>query len=499
VGIYCSKVTHVCRGQIQHELSDRGVCAQDSERFFGYAAYSGEKNKFQSKGFKPIAPVCGAADGDPKNQSFRKPAWSIQLGESEVLDLCPWLYSELHRVDASFVANPTFKVRKNLCLTQARAYLLALERPIAQAVKMLASVLVDDNNNLIYESSPIHVCWASHSVLKLPFFKSPIFIDIFHRVRKAQMTKALILDDEPSAQQKHWITHVIGDKIVPKLHACIRANQSIMLGQCHQHDEAVILGQRILSIEHKLESILQHLRRPANLLNNSNGDMEEDHCLDDDSTMEPVTPTKSCSPSFVSSPAVATFSAPRDWFKLSFDPAKNSKVFFCKKAPPQKVINWPFSSSNFTAHNFWIEYFYGSPGKMPLKTLEETQGSSWRSDGKFKRLDGKKGTALKAGWSMQKPISKYLEFLMISYTEEVALSMVQDVFDLFPYKQSKKPNLGKCKKEFISRWGPLKDTSPVFLDLNALISQDNLIAPQDDLIASEDVPIASEDHPSVLV
>ncbi len=108
---------------------------------------------------------------------------------------------------------------------------------------------MDDNNNLICESSPIHVGWASHPVLKLPFFQSPIFIDICHRVRKSQMSKALMLDDEPSAQQKHWITHEIGDKVVPKLHACIPANQSIMQGQRHQHDEALILGQRILSIE----------------------------------------------------------------------------------------------------------------------------------------------------------------------------------------------------------------------------------------------------------
>jgi hypothetical protein len=49
------------------------------------------------------------------------------------------------------------------------------------------------------------------------------------------------------------------------------------------------------------------------------------------------------------------------------------------------------------------------------------------------------------------------------------------------------------------RWGPLKATSPVSLDLNASISPNDLIASQDDLIASEDVPIASEDHPSVLV
>jgi hypothetical protein len=42
-GIYCSKVTYVCCGQIQQELSDRGVCAQDSKRFFGYAASGGKK------------------------------------------------------------------------------------------------------------------------------------------------------------------------------------------------------------------------------------------------------------------------------------------------------------------------------------------------------------------------------------------------------------------------------------------------------------------------
>jgi hypothetical protein len=215
------------------------------------------------------------------------------------------------------------------------------------SLKKLASVPVDDKNNLICESSPIHIRWASHSVLKFPFFKSPIFIDICHRVRKAQMTEALMLDDEPSAQQKQWITHEIGDKVVHKLHACIRANQSIMQGQGHQHDEALILGQRIFSIEHKLESILQHLRRPAKLSNNSNGDMEKDHCSDNDLTMKPVTPTKSCSPSFVSAPAVAPFSAPLDWFKLSFDPAKNSKGFLRKEARSKQRFLFCISALSF--------------------------------------------------------------------------------------------------------------------------------------------------------
>jgi hypothetical protein len=180
-GIYCSKVTHVCRGQIQQELCDRGVCAQDSERFFGYAASEKKKISNQKDSYlftPPVAPVCGAADGDPKNPSFHKPAWSIQLGESELLDLCPWLYSELHRVDASFVANPTFKVWKNLCLIQAHACLLALERRIAQAVKMLASVPVDDLL-LVCDSSLILVSMSSFCLLPIIYPPCP-WCNSFH-------------------------------------------------------------------------------------------------------------------------------------------------------------------------------------------------------------------------------------------------------------------------------------------------------------------------------
>jgi hypothetical protein len=37
-GIFNKQVMHVCHGQIQQELSDKGVCAQDHQHFFGYAA-----------------------------------------------------------------------------------------------------------------------------------------------------------------------------------------------------------------------------------------------------------------------------------------------------------------------------------------------------------------------------------------------------------------------------------------------------------------------------
>jgi hypothetical protein len=68
-----------------------GVNPQDNERFFDYAA-SGEKkmNSNQKDSYlftPPVAPICGAADGDPKNPSFHKPTWSIDHAGTELFDL----------------------------------------------------------------------------------------------------------------------------------------------------------------------------------------------------------------------------------------------------------------------------------------------------------------------------------------------------------------------------------------------------------------------------
>jgi hypothetical protein len=319
-------VTHVCRGQVQQELSGKVVNPQDNERFFGYAA-SGEKkmNSNQKDSYlftPPVAPVCGAADGDPKNPSFHKPAWSIDLGESELFDLCPWLYAQLRIVDDAFALHPYFKVRKGLCLFQARACLLAMERQILQAVKMLASLPVDDKNNLISKSPPIHQRWSTYCVCRLPFFQSATFLDICVRVHKAQMDQALMLDGEPPAKQKHWISHEIGDKVVPKLHACIRASQSLMQGRRLHQQETSALGHRLESIETKLDTILQHLKTPPHLSPSDQSPFSHE----DDVALVGVPVTSSSS---LPSPPPS-----HDWFKLSYGPAKNSKGFACKKPPP---------------------------------------------------------------------------------------------------------------------------------------------------------------------
>ncbi len=86
---------------------------------------------------------------------------------------------------------------------------------------MMGSLPVKNKNNTISNSAPIHEWWSTHAVVKLPFFQTETFYDIPCQVHKAQMDEALMLDGEPLAQQKHWISHKLGDKVVPKLHASI--------------------------------------------------------------------------------------------------------------------------------------------------------------------------------------------------------------------------------------------------------------------------------------
>jgi hypothetical protein len=109
-------------------------------------------------------------------------------------------------------------------------------------------------------------------------------------------------------------------------------------------------------------------------------------------------------------PSSASFE-PNGWLN-SYDPVTNTKGEPRKQAPPLKLNHCPFSDSNITARDFWIEY-----------NLEREHGIKWRSDVKFKRLDGKSGTSLKATWLYRLPINAYMEFLiqMKGFTEDNAL------------------------------------------------------------------------------
>jgi hypothetical protein len=325
--IFCNMlVAHVCRGQVQQELSDKVVNPQDNERFFGYTALGEKKmNSNQEDSYlftPPVALICGAADGDPNNPSFHKPPWSIDLAKTELFDLYPWLYVQLRIVDDAFALHPSFKARKGLCLFQARACLLAMERRISQAVKMLASLPVDDQNNLISESPPIHQRWSTYYVCRLPFFQPANFMDVFASTKHKWTRLSCWMENHQHSRNTEFVMR-LGIRLsqIARLYSCLtkpyaRPEASSARDLCSWTPP--------LSIKTKLDTILQYLKTPPNL---SSSDQSSFPHEDDIELVDvPVTPSSS-----LPSPPPSS-----DWFKLSFDPAENSKGFACKKPPRRK-------------------------------------------------------------------------------------------------------------------------------------------------------------------
>jgi hypothetical protein len=130
----------------------------------------------------------------------------------------------------------------------------------------------------------------------------------------------------------------------------------------------------------------------------------------------PTTPQKLQMKLQVSPFPITTFPSspsfePNGW-PNSYGPVTNTKGEPRRRAPPLKLNHRPFSDSNITARDFWMEYKYGTNGNPSLESLEREHGTKWRSYVKFKRLDGKSGTSLKATWSYRLPIYAYMEFLI---------------------------------------------------------------------------------------
>ncbi len=140
---------------------------------------------------------------------------------------------------------------------------------------------------------------------------------------------------------------------------------------------------------------------------------------------------------------------------MLYDPLLTSKGKPRKRAPPIQLNQRPFSNSNITAKDFWSEYKYGRNGLPSLESLELAYGTKWRTDTKFKRCDGRSGTALKAGWSQRLPIYTYIEFLIQKkgFSEDEALACIEEVFGRSRGSKANKPNLQFCKVEFIELWG----------------------------------------------
>jgi hypothetical protein len=141
---------------------------------------------------------------------------------------------------------------------------------------------------------------------------------------------------------------------------------------------------------------------------------------------------------------------------ICYNSKLNSKGKKRLHKPPSPVLNRPFSLSNVTATDYWTEFKYGVNGGPSLESLELSHGSKWRSDTAYARVDGRKGTSLKASWSLQKPIYMYIEHhISLGKSEEESIQLIQDVFDRLRYRHSGRPKLNECKKEFVNIWGSI--------------------------------------------
>jgi hypothetical protein len=394
----------------------------------------------------PVQPVCGAADGDPNHPDLHKPGWDIVFQPGELELLCPWLFSELKKVDDLFLLYQDHNIRKALCLFQARGCLLAFERRIGQAVLMLASLPLDFKNNLLADLPPLYLRWARHPVCRHEYFQSTVFKNICYRVHKSQKEEFEQSKEMFSAVQKSWVSVEMG-RIMPKLHAGTRLSQCILQGQRQSAHE--VIGS--LEVLHsKMNWIISNLQ-------NNGQDVSEDGregCDGDDAAMAPShSPTVLPSTSWSTPPSFVSTNVPL----ICYNSKLNSKGKKRLHKPPSPVLNRPFSLSNISATDYWTEYKYGVNGCPSLESMELAHGSKWRSDTKYARVDGRQGTSLKASWSLQKPIYMYIEYHMVGgKSEGEAIQLIQDVFDRLSYRHSGRPKLNECKKEFVNIWGSIQ-------------------------------------------
>jgi hypothetical protein len=302
----------------------------------------------------------------------------------------------------------------------------------------LASLPVDDKNNLLVDSPAIYLWWSHHPVRYLPFFVSQTFFDICLRVQYIQKQSALLLANNLSAQQKSWFGGEVQKNIVPKLTHNTRLLQSIITGTREFREAIHQENSTVISLLHTLDHNIHYLDESQDIiitrldtLAAQNAAIMSHLSIRLDRTLSSPTPStplqyqmKLQVPPFVVSPSPSSKSSePNVWPDSSYDSVTNTKGEPHKRAPLLKLHHRPFSDSNTSARNFWFEYKYGTNGHPSLESLKMEHGTKWRSDVKFKRSDGKSGTSLKATWLSCLPIYAYMEFIIQrkGFSEEEAL------------------------------------------------------------------------------
>jgi hypothetical protein len=114
------------------------------------------------------------------------------------------------------------------CLIQAQGSLSAIVFRVTSVVTLLASLPVDDKNNLLVDGLAIYLRWSHHPILSHPFFGSQTFFDICSRVQHSQKQSTLLVANDPTSQRKSWFGREVQKNIVSKLTHNIGLLQSLL-------------------------------------------------------------------------------------------------------------------------------------------------------------------------------------------------------------------------------------------------------------------------------
>jgi hypothetical protein len=81
----------------------------------------------------------------------------VTIPPTDLSTLCPWLWHAISEVEKAMAQFTDPKDQARHCLIQARGSLPAIVFRVTSAVKLLASLPVDDKNNLLVDEPAIHL------------------------------------------------------------------------------------------------------------------------------------------------------------------------------------------------------------------------------------------------------------------------------------------------------------------------------------------------------
>ena len=338
------------------------------------------------------------------------PVWANVPVEDELVGLfAPWFFPELNlvtsRISEIREGTPSKKVKAKLVaerLYMAEGALKAVHLRVKRAIQLAACRPYSTTGILASNVQPNYLRWKDCALYKMDAFQHPLFLSFVDKMKVAQ-DMAARYEMVVSGSIKNEVDRVVQERVTNPM----QQMQAVMNGLLAQ---VMSLNQRLMVLQ-------------------------EQQAL---SLTAPASYTPAAAPEDISRAAAAVSLPEPQTGQNQSNMALNKKGMPRKKAPKTNIIaalpsGALWSSDLKNARDFWVEFAYGLNGRPALQTLEEEQGSQWRSDKMIATISGKPCTALKKGWSTRTPIYNWILHRIedCHVDEDVAISEVQDVFDQF--------------------------------------------------------------------